>query len=223
MNQVLPSQCTCRATSANTGLFSECQESLPLGLGGVGVRVEIEPCEEDGAYVALSYKLGGGWEDAGRVQSGGDPVRVQIPGLSYFGAGLYLDVRLTGTQSDLSVHVLLSLCVTSDSCNGNVAMIGGAIGAAGFPIKVVEFDDLPFDDYCPAASDSSNIIMIAAAAGGAVLVAVLAGTLCWMKKKRGAPKPNPQAGTEMNKAGPPVFHDVANMATKPQAAVGGVV
>jgi len=219
VKQVLPSQCICRATSANTGLYAECQESLPLGLGNVGVQVEIEPCEADGAYAALSYQLGGGWVSAQRVQSGGAPARIQIPGLAYFGAGLYLEVRLTGTLSDLEIHLLLSLCFTSDSCNGNIMGVGSAVAAAGFPIKVLEFDDLPFDDYCPAASDN-NIIIYAAAAGGAAVIAVLVGTLCWMKKRGAQKQAQGQAAIpaaiEINMAeGPPVSS--GNSATKPKA------
>jgi len=211
MNQVLPSQCACRATNAATGLFAECQESLPFGLGNVGVRVEIEPCE-DPAYAALSYRLLGDWEYAQRVQSGGAPALIQIPGLSYAGAGLYLDVRLSGSLSDLSVHVLLSLCVCvdsnscngdsvdSNSCNGNIMMVGSAITAAGLPLSVVEFDNLGFEDYCPAADDNNNIVMIAAAAGGAVLVALLfVGVIWWKKTRNSAKKPSFQepGGTAM--------------------------
>jgi len=189
MNQVLPSQCTCRATNAATGLFAECQESLPFGLGTVGVRVEIEPCE-DPAYAALSYRLLGDWVYAQRVQSGGDPALIQIPGLSYAGAGLYLDVRLSGSLTDLSVHVLLSLCMNSNSCNANIMIVGSVIGAAGFPISVVEFDDLGFEGYCPADDNDIDIVIIAAAAGGAVLVLLLfVGLLCWKKTRTSAKKP----------------------------------
>lgn len=196
MNDILPSQCTCETTTAGTGLFAECQEALPLGKS-VGVRVEIEPCE-DRAYAALSYRLLGDWEFVARARADGTPVMFQIPGLTFFGAGLYLDVRLHGDLSDLSVHVLLSVCTSSDSCNGEAA------SAFGFPLSVVEFDQVGFENYCPVAASDNNIIIIAGAAGGAVVLMALAVLMiCRMKKTRNAAKNTNAAGIVMTSVNGP--------------------
>jgi len=175
-------QCTCTETTGGTGLVTECQESIP-GLGNVGVRVQLEPCG-DPAFAEMTYQFGGtSWESAGRIEAGGDPMRIQIPGASLSGAGLYISVTVTGNAADLSVHALLSACLY-DACDGGIPMVGSILTAAGFPFPLLEFDDLAFVDSCPAESSLSNMSIIAAAAGGAVVVLLGIGFWCYQKKEQ---------------------------------------
>jgi len=175
-------QCTCTETTGGTGLVTECQESIP-GLGNVGVRVQLEPCG-DPAFAEMTYQFGGtSWESAGRIEAGGDPMRIQIPGASLSGAGLYISVTVTGNAADLSVHALLSACLY-DACDGGIPMVGSILTAAGFPFPLLEFDDLAFVDSCPAESSLSNMSIIAAAAGGAVVVLLGIAFWCYQKKEQ---------------------------------------
>lgn len=176
-------QCTCTETTGGTGLVTECQESIP-GLGNVGVRVQLEPCG-DPAFAEMTYQFGGtSWESAGRIEAGGDPLLLPIPGASLSGAGLYISVTVTGNAADLSVHAHLSACL-NDACDGVISFgVGSILTAAGFPFPLLEFDDLAFVDSCPAESSLSNMSIIAAAAGGAVVVLLGIGFWCYQKKKQ---------------------------------------
>jgi hypothetical protein len=176
--------CSCSPTNGGTGLIGECTEDLPLGLGRVGVRVEIEPCE-DPAYIEVKYStpLEASWISAGRLAAGGDPLRVPLPGLSLMGAGLNADIAMTGTADDMSVHVILSLCIL-DSCNGNIF----GLSAVGWPadgFSVLEFDDLKFVDSCPASDESDDsLYLLIAAIGGVVVIGAIG---VWIKFKKGVP------------------------------------
>ena len=123
----------------------------------------------------MSYKFGGDWVSAGRIQVGGAPLKFPVPSasLSFFPpvflyeVGLYISVTITGNAADLSVHARLTACL-NDACDGDITWgVGTALTALGFPFSLLEFDDLAFVDSCPA--DEDNMMMMIAAGGGAVL------------------------------------------------------
>ena len=185
----LPSSCSCSGTNGGTGSFTECQKSLPLGLGDVGIKVELEPCDCGGAYAKVSYKAGGGWKTAGRLAAG-DTSQFGVPGFSYdYGlgsAGLYVDVKISGDKSSLTIDVHLSLCA-GDKCN--------AWYAKGFPIKLVEGASVDFTEQCECvdcSSDSSASGMVIGIAIAVVVVVLLciggavAGFVVYKKQKAAA-------------------------------------
>ena len=189
------SACQCTETTDGTGASVECTESIS-GVGDIGVRIQLEPCE-DPAYAQIEYKVpGGDWETGQRVDAGGDPLLLPVPGASVLSyGGLYVEVTLQGDAADLSIHAKLSACAY-DLCNGDVAGIGGTLTTLGFPVSLLEFDDISFVDECPSlqsaveqiisdvtSSDSAPIIGGAAAAGAVVLGGV-AFLVWWMKKNK---------------------------------------
>lgn len=178
--------CTCSETTGGTGAIVECMESI-AGVGDVGVRVQMEPCG-DPAHAEISYKFGGEWESADRIEANGEPLHVPVPGASLAGAGLYIEVKITGNAADLSVHAKLSACY-GDECDGDVSVfgVGSMLSAAGFPFALVEFDDLSFVEACPISDVTMAII--AAAAGGGALLLMGAGFLYKKKKTRKPPTP----------------------------------
>jgi len=188
------SACQCTETTDGTGASVECTESIS-GVGDIGVRIQLEPCE-DPAYAQIEYKVpGGDWETGQRVDAGGDPLLLPVPGASVLSyGGLYVEVTLQGDAADLSIHAKLSACAY-DLCNGDVAGIGGTLTTLGFPVSLLEFDDISFVDECPSlqsaveqiisdvtSSDSAPIIGGAAAAGAVVLGGV--AFLVWRMKKK---------------------------------------
>ena len=121
LSAALPPQCKCEATNNGAGAFLECTESIGIGPFNwdFGVRIEIEPCDCEAPYVSISFLEDGEWEELAKVESGGDPVRIALPGLSggipFLGEiGLYLDTSLTGDRKDLTVNVGLSVCHVED-------------------------------------------------------------------------------------------------------------
>ena len=118
----------------------------------------------------MSYKFGGDWVSAGRIQVGGAPLKFPVPSASLslltYEVGLFISVTITGNAADLSVHARLTACL-NDACDGDITWgVGTALTALGFPFSLLEFDDLAFVD-CPA--DEDNMMMMIAAGGGAVL------------------------------------------------------
>jgi hypothetical protein len=138
----------------------------------------------------MSYKFGGDWVSAGRIQVGGAPLKCPVPSasLSFFSpvvlyeVGLYISVTITGNAADLSVHARLTACL-NDACDGDITWgVGTALTALGFPFSLLEFDDLAFVD-CPA--DEDNMMMMIAAGGGAVLL-IGGGVLAAIAQKKKA-------------------------------------
>jgi hypothetical protein len=195
MAPYLPSSCTCSGTNGGTGSFTECQKSLPAYMGDVGIKVELEPCDCGGAYAKVSYKAGGDWKTAGRLAAG-DTSQFGVPGFSKWGAGLYIDVEISGDKSSLVVDVHLSLCA-GGKCNGDVDGFGGFISGAGFPTPIVkDFAGVDFTEQCKCApectSDSSSSGMVIGIAIAAVVVVLLciggavAGFVVYKKQKAAA-------------------------------------
>jgi len=157
--------------------------------------VQLEPCS-DPPFALMSYKFGGDWVSAGRIQVGGDPFRFPVPSasLSFFPpvtlyeVGLYISVTITGNAADLSVHARLTACL-NDACDGEISWgVGTALTTLGFPFSLLEFDDLAFVD-CPA--DEDNMMMMIAAGGGAIFLiggGVLAAIAQKKKKANSSPK-----------------------------------
>jgi len=156
------------------------------------VKVQLEPCS-DPPFAQMSYKFGGDWTIADRIQVGGDPVQFPVPSasLSFFGlyeVGLYISVTITGNAADLSVHARLTACLNG-ACDGDISWgVGTALTTLGFPFSLLEFDDLAFVDSCPA--DRDNMMMMIAAGGGAIFLiggGVLAA-IAQKKKANSSPK-----------------------------------
>ena len=203
MAPYLPGSCSCSGTNGGTGSFTECQESF-LGLGSFGVRVEVEPCDCGGAYAEVSYKAGGDWTTAGRLAAG-ETNSFAIPGFSYSfagGAGLYVDVAISGDKSNLVIDVHLSLCA-GGKCNGDLECAlpcafdayGKAASALGFPFALIkDFEGVDFTEQCKCApdcsSESSGMGMIIGIAIAAVVVVLViaggVGVAMHMKKKKAA-------------------------------------
>jgi hypothetical protein len=197
----LPGSCSCSGTNGGTGSFTECQESF-LGLGSFGVRVEVEPCDCGGAYAAVSYKAGSDWKSAGRLAAG-ETNSFAIPGFSYSaagGAGLYVDVAISGDKSNLVIDVHLSLCA-GGKCNGDLGGFLDAYGTAattlGFPFALIkDFEGVDFTEQCKCAPDCSSEssspgigMIIGIVIGAVVVVLVIAGGVgvaMHMKKKKAA-------------------------------------
>ena len=158
-------------------------------MGSVGIRVQVEPCG-DPAFAQMTYQFGGtSWESAGRIEAGGSPFLFSIPGASLYGSGLYISVSVMGDAADLSVHARLSACL-GDECDGAVMLVGSLLAGLGFPLPLLEFDDLAFVDSCPAQSFFDKIITFASdnvvvtvAAGSAVLVCAIAAVYFCKRKK----------------------------------------
>lgn len=193
-------QCSCAETTGGTGLITTCSETISaLGVQlNVGARVQLEPCGEP-AFAQIEYQFGDDWESAGRIEAGDEPLLVPIPGASfpipvpgYSGAGLYIALTVAGNAADLSVHAHLSVCLNKQ-CDGDTgsgdaltSWVGPLLTNAGFPLPLLEFDDLAFMESCPAESSSMIVIIIAAAAAGAAILAGAVTVVCFLKKRRAA-------------------------------------
>ena len=190
MAPYLPSSCKCSGTNGGTGSFTECQEDF-FGLGSFGVKIELEPCDCGGAYAEVSYQVGGDWTTAGRLAAG-ETNKFPIPGLTiYGGAGLYVEVAVSGGTSNLVVDVHLSLC-HNGKCDGDIE--GGPIGygygvpgygqaasALGFPFALItDLKGVDFTEQCKCApectSDSSTGMAVGIAIAAVVAVLLIAGT-----------------------------------------------
>jgi len=143
----------------------------------VGVRVQLEPCGSP-AFAETSFQLLGGWESANRVEAGGQPALFSIPGASIplTGAGLFISVSITGNAADLSVHAHLSACF-NEVCDGSVPIVGSVLTGLGFPLPLLEFDDLSFTQ-CPAPADDNTLMIAAGGACAAILVAIVVYVFC---------------------------------------------
>jgi hypothetical protein len=183
--------------TGGTGLLAQCTESI-LGVGSVGVRVQLEPCGNP-AFAETSYQLLGGWESADRVEAGGEPALYAIPGATVLGAGLFISVSVAGNAADMSVHAHLSVCVDG-ACDADASLFGVSIGASltgmGFPIPLLEFNDLSFTQ-CPAAEEDDNTIMMVAAGAGVCAVVVLAIVVYFARRKSSKALSSTSGGTEM--------------------------
>jgi len=165
------------------------------------VKVQLEPCS-DPPFAQMSYKFGGDWTIADRIQVGGDPLHFPVPSasLSFFGygVGLYISVTITGNAADLSVHARLTACLNG-ACDGDISWgVGTALTTLGFPFSLLEFDDLAFVDSCPA--DEDNMMMMIAAGGGAIFLiggGVLAA-IAQKKKANSAAKTPTYSGTPVD-------------------------
>lgn len=180
-------QCRCIETTDGTGLIAECDEAVPL-IGNVGVRLQLEPCG-DPAFAEVSYKFGGNWQTDGRFAADGNPKLFPTPlTVPVVDAGLYIAVTMRGNAEDLSVHMHLSVCQSSEICDDRITTWGLASLTTAFPLPVFEFSDLRFVDECPdKQSDNMMIIIIAAAAGGVVLIGVVVA-IVYMKKRKQSTK-----------------------------------
>jgi hypothetical protein len=188
INPNLPPVCTCQSTNNGAGLFAECSESLPLSLGDVGIRVEIEPCDCMAPYAQISYATVGDWTTVQRLAVG-ETVQFGIPGVSAsvlgITAGLYANAHIEGTRDDMTLTVSLSMCVQG-VCDGQMAIIGSAVSAAGFPIQVLQYSDISFTDMCSryaCTSSDTPFGVIGGAVGGCLLVALVTALL-WKRKQQ---------------------------------------
>ena len=144
------------------------------------MRLQLEPCKSP-AYASVDYKFGGGWQTGQRLGAGDDPLFLGVPGAAALGYGLFIEVSLQGNAEDLSIHAKLSACAGAGSCNGDVPLVGGALSALGFPLSLLEFDDLSFKDQCPADL-SSLALPVGAAIGALVLLGAAGGAVVFMMK-----------------------------------------
>ena len=206
MAPYLPNICSCSGTNGGTGSFTECSQSwsiMGISLGNVGIRVELEPCDCGGAYAEVSYQVGGDWTTAGRLAAG-ETNKFPIPGLTiYGGAGLYVEVAISGGTSNLVVDVHLSLC-HNGKCDGDieggpfgyemgVPGYGQAASTLGFPFALItDLKGVDFTEQCKCApectSDSSTgmIIGIAIAVVVLLIAAAVAGVVIYKKKQTAA-------------------------------------
>jgi len=184
--------CACSSTNNGAGLFGECTQIPPLGLGSVGVKVEIEPCDCDGPYAAVLYRVGtSAWEEAGSIKANADPLQFPVPGMTVSGiGGLFIHVTLTGTRGELTVSTELSLCA-ADNCNDDIVILG-LRPAAAFPFSLFDIQQTTalsqFCDRAPACEGDSALLspMMMAAAGGASVViigAIILYRTCCVKKR----------------------------------------
>ena len=60
--------------------------------------------------------------------------------------------------------------------------MGSGLTAAGFPISLLNFDNIAFVDACPAPS--SNVVIIAAAVAGVVALAIIVIVTIVLLKRR---------------------------------------
>ena len=153
-----------------------------MGLGQVGIRVEIEPCG-DPAYLAVKHRLplSSTWEVTGKVEAGGEPAQLPIPGLSGpLNSGAFIDISITGNADDMSVNVFLSLCVLGACNDGVFGLPYLGWPAAGIP--VLKFDDLKFVDKCPAKNDEGTAVTIAVIIGAIAGVLAIVGLVVLVQK-----------------------------------------
>jgi len=138
------------------------------------------------------------------VEAGGNPALVAIPGATLFQAGLFISISITGNAADMSVHAHLSACV-GEQCDGSVGLVGSALAGLGFPLPLLEFDDLAFTQ-CPAAdadSNDMNMMMIAAAAAATVVVVAIVAYFTCRKTAKPPTTASSGFGTQMTAAHPP--------------------
>ena len=168
--------CSCKTTNGGTGIDAECTYQLALVNSKLGLHFDFEPCESP-PYAQLSYSLDGKETVLGRFEAGKE-YKLEVPGLAYAGAGVYINFEIKGDATDFTVHTSLSLCYGED-CDGNIPFVGSVVKQAGFPLKLATFDDLSFVDSCPA-----NSTMIGAIGGAVAAAAILAVVVfCVMRKK----------------------------------------
>jgi len=187
LNPLLPEICECKETTGGSGANVECKKSI-ANIGDIGVRLDIEPCK-DPAYIQTSYNfLDDEWTIAGKVEANGDPILFPIPGASLMTAGLFISVKVEGNAESLDVDVHLSVCVDS-VCDGDILVVGSVATGLGFPLELLDFDDIKLAD-CPRPQEESNMIIIAAAVAGgfAVILAIVVVVVVVKKKKALAPK-----------------------------------
>jgi hypothetical protein len=87
--------CTCSATNGGTGALAQCAETLPLGLGTVGLRVELEPCAQP-AYVEtyLQNPTTSQWVRENHLTYGAAPDSIRVPFFTFYLFGFNLHLRL---------------------------------------------------------------------------------------------------------------------------------
>ena len=169
--------CSCKATNGGTGIDAECTYQLALVNSKLGLHFDFEPCESP-PYAQLSYSLDGKETVLGRFEAGKE-YKLEVPGLAYAGAGVYINFEIKGDATDFTVHTSLSLCYGED-CDGNIPFVGSVVKQAGFPLKLATFDDLSFVDSCPA--NSSMMVAIGGAVAATALLAVV--VFCVMHNQR---------------------------------------
>ena len=169
--------CSCKATTAGTGLAADCTANVANTK--LGLHLDLEPCEST-PYAELSYSVGGGKETSLGKFEAGKVHKLGVPGLSVpsFGSssGVFITVEIKGNAADFTVRTGLSICAGS-RCDGDLGYSA---------MQLVTFDGLSFVDSCPA---NTGMIMYIGAAVGALAVICLAVVACAMYNKRKQPIP----------------------------------
>ena len=200
--------CSCKATTAGTGLAADCTANVANTK--LGLHLDLEPCAST-PYAELSYSVGGGKETSLGKFEAGKVHKLEVPGLSVLSNGVFITVEVKGNAADFTVHTGLSICAGGD-CDGDLPWgIGYAATAAGFPMQLATFDDLSFVDSCPA---NTGMVMYIGAAVGALAVIGLAVLACAMYNKRKQPAPPSKDAAQ---PGVTINMTVTNTATVPTA------
>lgn len=163
--------CTCKSTTDGTGIDANCITLVPIVDTQLGLHLDLEPCASP-PYAKLDYSVDGKETTLGKFEAGKE-YKLAVPGFtvgSY--GGLFVNFEIKGDATDFTVHTSLSVC-QNGKCDDQLPGIGlglaaKAATAAGFPVKLLTFDDLSFVDSCP-----SNAGMFAGIGVGAVAVFAL--------------------------------------------------